>query len=357
VKEKGIPFLHAHSSVGAGKEMDFGVELTGALRSPLGYGDRWKVSSIAKQLGSREFILSATFPHIPNNGPVVVPEATKIPNIWDIAPTCPLSFNIKSCVDNAPGLSPYKLSNNSLLIEYYYPNKSHQWQVEYSVRDELPYVHTALPSRGINESESNKQESFSSNSLWKDMIPHSTMWVSSPFSLSGKAPLSNEQQHNDLSKQSAGGNENMHPLFLNLLSSSVKASLKYALTFMDTRNSQCFPTEGSFLQSSVELATYPGSCHFLKTELNSQFHKTFHLGEETSPDNEATISVAGSMGMIIPVAYYCSALWNGIVGSNLSSVTSASTENHALHHHSAHALPKHSYLSDRFVINSNSITL
>lgn len=346
MKEKGIPFLQAHSSVGAGKEMDFGVELTGALRSPLGYGDRWKVSSIAKQQGSREFLLSATFPHIPNNNSAEVSDAWKIPSIWDISPTCPLSFNVKSCIENAPGLSPYKLSNNSFMVEYNYPNKNHQWQLEYSVRDELPYVHT-MPSKGPNEGDNSTQDALSSNSLWKDMIPHSTMWVSSPFSLSGKAPLSNEQPHDQFNKQSLGSNENMHPLFLNLLSSSIKASLKYALTLIDTRNSVCLPTDGSYLQSSVEFATYPGNTHFLKTELNTQFHKTLYLEEGALPDNGATFSVAGSIGLMIPVAYYCSALWNMIVGSNHSSVTSASTDNHSMHHHSAHALPKHSYLSDR----------
>lgn len=142
----------------------------------------------------------------------------------------------------------------------------------------------------------------------------------------------------------------MHPLFLNLLSSSIKASLKHVLTLIDTRNSVCSPTEGCFLQSSVELASYPGNTHFLKTELNSQYHKTLFLDKNKAEDSAVTFSIAGSIGLMMPIAYYCSTLWNTFTGTNHSTVTSASTDTHSLHHHSAHALPKHSFLSDRYSI-------
>jgi len=360
VREKGIPFLRTQSYVRAGKESEIGAEFTGALRNPLGYGDNWKLSTIAKHQGSREFAASIVFPHIsntPNDIAVSVPtQSHQVPSVWDVAPACPLSINAKSCIENAPGLGPYKLSSNSFSIEYNYPNNKHVWALEYSIRDEIPFLTKSIVPRNESISEDGGSKSIPTHSLWKDMIPQSTLWVSSPFSISEKAAPNeiNGENSSHHGLKNTKENENIHPLFLNMLSSSIKSSLSYRFTPFDTRNSVSFPTEGAFLQSQVELATHPGNTHFLKTEVTSQYHRTFYpfglRKSEQLPDTGITLSLAGNIGLMIPVAYYVTSLWRNLFDHEKITVSTASADNDLHHHHDAFVLPKPSYISDRFYL-------
>ena len=121
-------------------------------------------------------------------------------------------------------------------------------------------------------------------------------------------------------------------------------------TPIDTRDSASLPTNGSFLQSQLELATYPGNTHFLKAELMSQYHKTFHpFGGENKAEKGITLSLAGNLGLLIPVAYYTTMLWNGLFGGQSAINTANASTEHDSYHHSSHALPRPSYLSDRYV--------
>ena len=82
------------------------------------------------------------------------------------------------------------------------------------------------------------------------------------------------------------------------LASSSKVLAKYSW-FFDTRDSAANPSNGKFINSSVEVALPPGSAQFLRSEITLQNHQT--LGPSVFDQPGLVGSVCGHLGVIYPL--------------------------------------------------------
>ena len=290
VKEVGIPFLKMESYVRAGSggassssgsgsssfapKGDIGGQLQGALRNPLGYGEVAKLSVGRSTTGGREFILDLTVPNV-----IILPKPS-----WylghSIAPTNRYSHNqptttpttshepyelyvgAKKIEENSSYFVSFRQVTHSLLGELSSRTGAHKLSAELAVRDEIPTVY--------------------------------------------------ERQANpDGSGASGSASEGL----LSLVNSSAKSSLKYVFTH-DSRDTPASPTQGTFLQSTVELAAppygwrmYDGSARYVRTEVVGQWHAPVvpacvqawrwtrrQLGLTTSPSTPAQLHWGSGTG-------------------------------------------------------------
>jgi outer membrane protein assembly factor BamA len=262
LKEKGIPFLKAEGYMKTGQENDLGVEIVGALRSPTGNGEIIKIGSINKPTG-QEYLFNLTIPHLfERNGPFLL--------------------TAKSSEENTFFHSSFKQHCTSLTAEYYHDQRrQHQIIGEYSIRDEIPMLSSSLKEKGENE----EKNVFSSLTRSTERFLHSLgSSSSSSSSISSSSELDRHASEAVLSSAT----------------SSVKSSLKYIWTPIDTRDSSGNPTIGEYLQSSFELALPPGDAQFFKTDLTTQFHR--RLGPNYQNHPGLTFSLISSLGILYPLA-------------------------------------------------------
>lgn len=85
------------------------------------------------------------------------------------------------------------------------------------------------------------------------------------------------------------------------LISSTKVSAKYIYTY-DTRDNAASPSNGDYLQRTLELAIPSGSAQFVKSELSTQIHRTLGLGIYGQPGLVA--SLCGNLGLLIPLKVF-----------------------------------------------------
>lgn len=227
VVEKGIPFIKMSSYIKSGTGPDqIGFEVQGALRNPLGYGETYKLSSITSATGTKEFLSTLSIPNIHKN------QST-------------LNINFKSVDESQQYYSSYKQHVDSFMIDINSKNNKQQLIAEYAIRDEIPLLNCVPlttqehPSNNSNINSSNKNLSQKSNFV-----------------------LSLPDKNNELI---------LYPSVVttNSLRPSLKTSLKYINTLIDTRDSACNPSKGSFLQGNIELAFPPGNTYVILLLLSS----------------------------------------------------------------------------------------
>ncbi|RYG69995.1 hypothetical protein EON64_01345 [archaeon] len=117
VREKGIPYLHAQSYVRAGDKSDVGFEVQAALRSPLGYGEHLKISSITSAANNREY---SAHLHVPNVGG---------------------DWTVTGRVGTEQQLSwiTYQQALQTVVVDYKpHIASAHQFSLEYALRNEIP---------------------------------------------------------------------------------------------------------------------------------------------------------------------------------------------------------------------------
>lgn len=197
VKEKGIPFLKVASYVKAGATAEVGCELQSALRNPIGYGEVFKLSTVTTQSGAKEFMTSL---NIPNVGLISI-----------------LLQNQRSYYTS------FKQQIDSVSMEVNSQDRKHQIVAEYALRDEMP-----VSSASSTQNTATTTTSAESKNNWN--LFNSTIFPASAITT-------------------------------NTAMASLKTSLKYLWTALDTRDCSMNPSTGSYLQGSVEVATPPGKIY------------------------------------------------------------------------------------------------
>jgi outer membrane protein assembly factor BamA len=202
VKEKGITFLKVGTETGFDSDAQF--ELQGALRNPFGYGEIIKLSSATTMQKAKEYMFGL---YVPNVGV----------NKLD------LNISAKSRTDSQVYYTSVKNEIDSILLELSTPDRKHHFIGECAFRDEVPTtkVSGAVPSTSTAATTSSAGSAKSDG----PGLPATAM---------------------------------ASAVTTNTAMSSVKTSLKYLCTLLDSRDSACNPSRGSYLQGSVELATPPG---------------------------------------------------------------------------------------------------
>jgi outer membrane protein assembly factor BamA len=204
VKEKGIPFLNVASYVKAGASAEAGFEVRGALRNPIGYGETVRLSNVTTQTGAREYQAAVS---IPNVGPQ----------------RFNLNVTARSATEDQSYYTSFKQQVDGVTVELNTRDGMHQLVAEYALRDEIPVTSTppAVPTLGT---------------LDEKALPGFNL-----FSLP-TLPAS--------------------AVTANTAMTSLKTSLKYLCTALDTRDNMANPSSGSYLQGSVEVAAPPGTTVF-----------------------------------------------------------------------------------------------
>ena len=265
LKEKKIPYLKFETYVKANSAAaianEVGCEVVGALRSPLGYGDMHKLSySTNSSGGFKEYQLSSHFPHFYAS----TTESSHNSKNLDIT--------LRSAEDDNSYFLKYKQNINSLVVDITsaisfnrnhtysflnaHPTSEHKYQVEMTARDEIPtnYLVPYAPAT----------------------LPAGDVCVVSQAIKYPNAKV------------------------LSQLIPSTKLSLKHMYTVVDTRDSASKPSGGSLLQSNIELATPLGSAQYLKTELLTQYHRSFG---PSFYGQRPVLSVSGSLGLVAPLKW------------------------------------------------------
>lgn len=207
VKEKGVPYLKMSSYVKAGLTAEVGFELCGALRNPLGYGESCKLSSATTQSGAREFATVISVPKVAGR-------------------SANLNLTLRAGESNRQYYSSFKEQSTSLLVDLSSIDRKHQLTLEYALRDEIP-VSSSISTDG---SAAQLFKSLGSSFLAKDAATSTGdrwAWHPSPVTMQSLRP-------------------------------SLKTSIKYFCTALDSLDSLSNPSRGSLLQGSIELAVHPG---------------------------------------------------------------------------------------------------
>eukprot|EP01031_Cornospumella_fuschlensis_P029247 gene29247-35306_t len=117
VKEKGIPYVHAQSYVRAGEKSDVGFEVQAALRSPLGYGEHLKISSITSASNNREYSAHLHIPNLAGDWTVTGKVGTEQQLSW----------------------ITYQQALQTVTVDYKpHLASPHRFTAEYSLRNEIP---------------------------------------------------------------------------------------------------------------------------------------------------------------------------------------------------------------------------
>ena len=126
---------------------------------------------------------------------------------------------------------------------------------------------------------------------------------------------------------------------LNLANSSTKFSLKCDNIWMDTRNESASPSQGSYIESNIEIALPPGNVQFIKSEINGQH--TIPLGPSVLDQPGLTCTLIASAGLLVPFAAF-SRYSGGSSGSSGSSGSGKANLNQQRN--------INTHLSDRFML-------
>jgi outer membrane protein assembly factor BamA len=200
VKEKGIPFLNVASYVKAGASAEAGFEVRGALRNPIGYGETFRLSNVTTQTGAREYQAAVS---IPNVGPQ----------------RFNLNITARSATEDQSYYTSFKQQVDGVAVELNTRDGTHQLVAEYALRDEVPI--TGAPSSATTPT-ARDEKALPGFNIFN--IP----------TLSASAVTTNTAM------------------------TSLKTSLKYLCTALDTRDNMASPSAGSYLQGCVEIAAPPG---------------------------------------------------------------------------------------------------
>lgn len=119
VKEKDIPTLNMQSYIKSGLGSEIGFELQGALRNPLGFGEKVKFTSNSNHVGSKQYLCSLSCPNV---GPM----------------RAEMVVALKSMDENQSTYTSFKQKINSLSVELTSRDHVHQIIGEYAMRDEIP---------------------------------------------------------------------------------------------------------------------------------------------------------------------------------------------------------------------------
>jgi outer membrane protein assembly factor BamA len=254
VKEKGIPFLKAESSVKSSlssSSASLNAEVLAALRNPFGYGEVLKMS-----LGSNN---PTTFQPAERYVSVYVPKAFRVPpptqpdyKYADTLLHRPYDVQVSAKIndENSAYFLGFKQRTEALLAELRTRDGNHRFELEIANRDEIPLVQSIL------------EESSAMRSGVHRTIPE----------------------------------------VLQNVSSSTKVSLKYGFTVLNTLDSLCNPGKGSLLKGNVELATPLGSAQFLKSDWSASTHKSF--GPPLFGSSQGlTLSLCSSLGLLLPFGF------------------------------------------------------
>lgn len=204
VKEKQIPTLSVNTYMISGGTSEIGCEIQTSLRNPIGFGEIFKLSNVATQSGGREYLAKVS---IPNVGPQR------------------LNMNLiaRSSAENQPFYTSINNHLDSVSLELSSLDHRHQLTAEYALRDEIP-VTTMQSSRPSTTEDGDRRTKWN-------------LFSSSVY------PASAVTTHT--------------------AAASLKTSLRYQLTALDTRDCVASPSRGSFLQGSVEVAAPPGALTLL----------------------------------------------------------------------------------------------
>lgn len=162
-----------------------------------------------------------------------------------------LDISAKSGQENQSYFTSYKQDTNSLQVEYSSRDGRQRVSAEYSLRDEIPLMDSFAAG--------------TSNLVVKER----------PLEKVASLPT------------------------LAAVASSVKTSLKYDLTLLDTRDSRASPSTGQYLQGALEVALPPGNATFVKGDVSAQVHRP--LGPRLWGQPGLTFSLSGSMGLMVPL--------------------------------------------------------
>lgn len=211
VKEKNIPQLKIETYVKSGKQGsgEYGVEIQGLVRNPLGFGEVLSVSAIPTGSGSREhyICMRAPFP---------------APFLNDVTLTA------KSLADNMSVFTGYHRKETGLTIAANLHTRLLESVLGHSIASN-PYI----------------QHSIEGSFTYRDEIPISHPTI---------AALSTSPE-----------------AILQIMKATTKCALKYTLQH-DSRAGGASSTSGSLLSASVEAALPPGIAQFVKTDLRVETH-------------------------------------------------------------------------------------
>lgn len=251
VKEKGIPFLKAESSVrtsAATSSASLNAELQAALRNPVGYGEVLRLS-----LGSNN---PTTFQPAEKYLSIFVPKAvsfrkqddsSSVPELLRRPYDCQLAAKINE--ENSSYFLGFKQRVEALLLELRSRDASHRFELEICNRDEIPLVQ-----------------------------------AKSTLNYAGSE---------------VGGLVRAIPEVVQNATTSTKVSLKYGFTALNTLDSLCSPSKGTLVKGNVELATPLGSAQFLKSDVAVSTHAS--LGPALFGSAQGlTLSLCSSLGLILP---------------------------------------------------------
>lgn len=279
VEEKGIPFLKMSSYVksSSASASDVGFEVQGALRSPLGVGEIVKVSSVTGQSGSHEFSANLTVPHVTSHR---------------------LQLDVAARVSEETQHTfhtGYRRAVEGLTVELTDRRRRHSLTAEYTLRDEVPQwrQQSAIPiNKPAIEDEAAADTAAAAAAVGKAWGPKafleslgfsskqtamqttatdpspaatpranvsSTTQATSDVSLANSTAAREFDREINIAAQSLGRVADASAITMQTAAASVKSSLKYSYTLLDTRQSNaCSPHQGSFLQGSAEVALPPG---------------------------------------------------------------------------------------------------
>lgn len=228
VKEKQI--LHLGVQTFAETNSNTGIQFFGGLRNPLGYGETLVASAATNQSieNRQDFTLQAQFPFVGRKGGA-------------------LSLSARKSHDRqGTYFSSFGQEFSTLLVEYTSPRRNYRFTGEISQRDEVPF--SVLPPSADDSTTSSE-----------DAAPLIT----------GRSVLKSVQK---VIGSSVDDHRVPSALVLHSVSSSLKTSLKYWQSIVDSRNSTANPTIGQLLETSVEVALPPGEAQFVKGEVQAQIH-------------------------------------------------------------------------------------
>lgn len=203
VREKQIPFLEGGTYITSGAPVaEIGGQLQVALRNMFGYGEKVRLSTVGTQSGAREVMAKVS---VPNVGPQRL-------NMDVIARSTLENHSFYTSVD-------HQIDTVSVVLNT--QDNKHQFVAEYALRDEIPISATKAVQRVGAEDDKDSLNPTKWNLFRHSVYPASAVAV-------------------------------------NTAASSLKSSLKYLYTALDTRDSAANPSQGSYLQGSVEVAAPPG---------------------------------------------------------------------------------------------------
>ena len=288
--------------------------MSGVLRNPMGFGEKFSLRSGATHSASKEVVASLSIPAFSSNRGNLDLSFRAGKTIIKIQNGNILILFDTIGEENKSYFTSFSQRINSVLADYTSRNGKHRLVFECSYRDEVPYLPVSLPDDClpvIDEEIPKSQEPFSYDSIFSRLSPirvanklfNAPSKQSKPidsFLIGDKFTVSNDSHKQDYidTKDRVAS-----PAVQQSTSDSMKSSLKYQYTAVDSRDSIPCPTDGQYLQGSVEIAVPPGNAQFVKSEVVTQYHKS--IGPPLyGQDAGLVVSFCGNIGLIYPLTYF-----------------------------------------------------